>query len=105
MVRATALDARDRFLAPLLRERDAILADGDLNARLDAITRRLVDADRELDPHFWIDALALVAPSQEDTRRAFALRSARRIHACFRLGARERHRIVRVLLRRLWPLE
>jgi hypothetical protein len=99
------IDARDRFLAPLLRERDAILADGELNARLDAITRRLVDADRELDRHFWIDALALVAPTEKDARSAFALRSARRIHACFRLGTCERHRIVRVLLRRLWSLE
>lgn len=99
------IEARDRFLAPLLRERDAILASCDPDARLDTITRRLVDSDRELDRHFWIDALALDAPNQEDARRAFARRSVRRIHACFRLGARERHRITRVLLRRLWPLE
>jgi hypothetical protein len=99
------INARDRFLAPLLRERDAIFAHADLDARLDAITRRLVDAERELDRHFWIDALALVAPTEEDARSAFALRSARRIHACFRLGARERHRIVRVLLRRVCPLD
>lgn len=99
------IDARDRFLAPLLRERDAILCGGDLDARLDAITRRLVEADRELDRHFWLDALALVAPTEEDARRAFARRSARRIHACFRLDARERHRLVRLLLRRLWPLD
>lgn len=97
--------ARDRFLAPLLRERDVVFADGDLDAPLDAITRRLVDAERELDRHFWIDALALVAPTEEDARRAFARRSVRRIHACFRLNARERHRIVRLLLRRLWPLD
>jgi hypothetical protein len=99
------IKARDRFLAPLLCQRDVILTDGDIDARLDAITRRLVDSERELDRHFWIDALALVAPTQEDARHAFARRSARRIHACFRLDPRERHRIVRVLLRRLWPLE
>src|SRR5690606_41625622 len=58
-----------------------------------------------LDQHFWIDALALVAPTEKDGRSAFALRSARRLHACVRLDARGRHRLVRVLLRRLWPLE
>jgi hypothetical protein len=99
------VDARDRFIAPLLRERDAILAEPDLDACLDAFTRRLVEADRELDRHFWIDTLALIAPTEEDARRAFARRSARRIHACFRLDARERHRLVRLLLRRLWPLD
>lgn len=99
------IGARDRFLAPLRRERDAILAGADLDARLDAVTRRLVDADRELDRHFWIDALARVAPAEEDARRALARRAARRIHACFRLDARERHRLVRLLLRRLWPLD
>src|SRR5690606_27084954 len=39
------IGARHRFLAPLLHERDAILAGADLDARLDAVTRRLVDAD------------------------------------------------------------
>jgi len=99
------IDARDGFLAPMLRDRDAVLADVDLDARLDAFIRRLLEADRQLDRHFWIDALALVAPSDDDARRDFAGRSARRIHACFRLGTHERHRLVRLLLRRLWPLE
>jgi hypothetical protein len=100
------IGARDRFLAPLLRARDAILtADDDLDARLKAITRHIVEAERELDRYFWIDALALIAPTEKDARSAFALRSAHRIHACFRLGTRERHRIVRLLLRRLWSLE
>jgi len=99
------IDARDRFLAPLLSDRDAVLADVDLDARLDAFTRRLVEADRELDRHFWIDALVLAAPDDDDARRAFARRAARRIHACFRHPKRERHRLVRRLLRRLLPLE
>jgi hypothetical protein len=99
------IDARDRFLAPLLRDRDAVLADVDLDARLDAFTHRLVEADRQLDRHFWIDALALVAPDDDDARRAFARRSARRIHACFRLHPHERHRLVRMLLRRIVPVQ
>jgi len=99
------IDARDRFLAPLLRDRDDVLAVGDVDARLNAFTRRLVEADRELDRHFWIDALALVAPSDDNARRHFARRSARRIHACFRLPPTERHRLVRLLIRRLCTLQ
>jgi hypothetical protein len=58
-----------------------------------------VSADRELDRLFWIDALALAAPIQLDERQAFARRCARRIHAYFALDTRERHRLVRILLR------
>ena len=99
------IEARDLFLAPLLRDRDAVLADVDLDARLHAFTRRLVEAEREIDRHFWIDALALVAPCDDDARHEFARRSARRIHACFRLDPPERHRLVRMLLRRIMPVE
>lgn len=98
------LHARDRFLAPLLRDRDAILADSNTDA-FKSVVQRLTDAEREIDRHFWIDTLALIAPTQQDARSAFALRSAQRIHACFRLGPRERHRLVRILLRRLCSLE
>lgn len=98
------VDARDHFLAALLHERDGIVAEPDLNTQLDALTQRLVTADRELDRLFWIDALVLVAPTQQDERHAFARRCARRIHACFALGARERHRLVRILLRSLCPI-
>ena len=98
------VDARDHFLAALLHERDGIVAEADLNTQIDALTQRLVAADRELDRLFWIDALVLVAPVQQDERHAFARRCARRIHACFALGAHERHRLVRILLRSLCPI-
>jgi hypothetical protein len=98
------VDARDHFLGPLLRERDQILSQADLNTRLDAFAHRLVSADRELDRIFWIDALVLVAPAQQDERDVFARRCARRIHACFALGTHERHRLVRILLRSLCPI-
>jgi hypothetical protein len=98
------VDARDHFLAALLHERDGIVAEADRKTQLDALTQRLVAADRELDRLFWIDALVLVAPTQQDERHAFARRCARRIHACFALGAHERHRLVRILLRSLCPI-
>jgi hypothetical protein len=98
------VEARDHFLAALLRERERIVTETDLNTRLDELVQRLVAADRELDRLFWIDALVLVAPTQQDERHAFARRCARRIHACFTLGTHERYRLVRILLRSLCPI-
>src|SRR6185436_11337205 len=75
------LAARDRFLAPLARERDAILA-----------------ANRDV-------AAALVEPCEHQHRIALAQRAARRVHAAFNLAVRDRDRLERSLLRRLWPLD
>lgn len=101
------LAARDRFLEPLVRERDEILAAAlGVGETLDALVDRVVLAERELDRHFWLDAAAAVlAPSEHDERRDLARRAARRIHAAYRLATRERDRLARMLLRRLWPLE
>jgi hypothetical protein len=99
------VSTRDHFLASLLTQRDTILAKPELDGRLDALTRQLVEADRELDRHFWLDSLLLVAPADQNARHDFARRCARRIHASFALGSHERHRLVRMLLRRLWPLD
>ncbi len=99
--------ARDRFLDSLVRERDAILALATgVVPTLYALVNQLVGAEREIDRHFWIDAaVAVLATCDEDERRAHARRAAHRIHAAFRLGTRDRERLVRMLLRRLWPLE
>lgn len=51
------VEARDYFLAALLTQRDEILGKPKLDERLDGLTRQLVEADRELDRHFWLDAL------------------------------------------------
>jgi hypothetical protein len=101
------LAARDRFLEPLLRERDELLAATlGVGGTLDALVDRLVAADRELDRHFWLDAAATaLAACPHHAQRDLARRAARRIHAVFRLATRERHRLARMLLRRLWPLE
>jgi hypothetical protein len=73
---------------------------------LDALVDRLVHAEREIDRHFWIDAVATaLTPCDEAARHELAQRAARRVHAVFRLGTRERDRLVRLLLRTLWPLE
>lgn len=101
------LAARDRFLEPLVRERDQILATAlGVGGTLDALIDRLVAAERELDRHFWLDAAAAaIVACAHDERHDLARRAARRIHAIFRLAMRERDRLARMLLRRLWPLE
>lgn len=101
------LAARDRFLAPIVSERDAILAanGNDIGAALIALVDRLVGAERALDRHVWLDAAAdLVAPHPPDVRIALAKRAARRIHNSFELPTRDRAHLERALLRRLWPL-
>jgi hypothetical protein len=101
------LSARDRFLAPLVAERDAILATtgNDVGAALIALVDRLVRAERTLDRHVWLDAAAdVVAPHPPDVRIALAKRAARRLHNSFELSTRDRAHLERALLRRLWPL-
>jgi hypothetical protein len=100
------LSARDRFLAPLVAERDAILAanGNEVSAALLALVDRLVRAERTLDRHVWLDAAAdLVEPQPPDIRIALAKRAARRIHTSFMLSTRDRAHLERALLRRLWP--
>jgi hypothetical protein len=100
------LAARDRLLEPLVRERDAILADAgtDIAPALDAIARRLTHADRVIDRHFWLDTAAALFPDDDEHRRSLFVRLARRIHAAFRLKPADRSALERSLLRRLWPL-
>jgi hypothetical protein len=101
------LAARDRFLEPLVLERDALLAaHRDVGVTLVALVDRLVRAERTLDRCVWLDAAAsLVAPCEHDQRIALARRAARRVHAAFHLAPHDRDRLERSLLRRLWPLE
>jgi len=101
------LAARDRFLAPLARERDAILAaNRDVATTLIVLVDRLVHAERAVDQCIWLDAAAaLVEPCEHQHRIALAQRAARRVHAAFNLAVRDRDRLERSLLRRLWPLD
>lgn len=101
------LAARDRFLEPLLRERETILAAGsDVGSTLIALVDRLVRAEHTIDRHVWLDsAAALVTPREHDERIALAKRAARWIHATFGLSTRDRDHLERSLLRRIWPLD
>lgn len=100
------LAARDRLLDPLVRERDAIVAQtrGDPTPTLDAFALRLTHAERAIDRHFWLDATAAAFPDGDQQRRPLFTRVARRLHAAFRLKPQDRTALERSLLRRLWPL-
>lgn len=101
------LAARDRFLKALTGERDVFLAaTPDDGSRLDGLVDRLVNAERVIDRTFWLDAAAGIirAHDGDEQRCVLARRAARRIHARFRLHTHERHRLVRALLCRVWPL-
>jgi hypothetical protein len=89
------LASRDRFLAPLVLERDAILAAGgsDVSATLIALVDRLVRAEHTIDRHILLDAAAaLVAPLAHDQRIALAQCAARRIHTAFKISSHDRDR-------------
>ena len=102
------LAARDRFLEPIVLERDAILAaaNADVGAMLTALVDRLTHAEHTIDRHIWLDAAAdLIASREPDERITLAQCAARRIHSAFRISTHDREHLERALLRRLWPLE
>jgi hypothetical protein len=102
------LAARDRFLEPIVLERDAILAaaNADVGEMLIALVDRLTRAEHTIDRHIWLDAAAdLIASREPDERITLAQCAARRIHAAFRISTHDREHLERALLRRLWPLE
>jgi hypothetical protein len=102
------LAARDRFLEPLVHQRDTILAaaDADVGATLITLVDRLMRAERAIDRHVWLEAAAdLVTSRAHDERVTLAKRAARRIHTAFRISTHDRDHLERAFLRRLWPLE
>ena len=101
------LEARDRFLDPLIqRAQDILAANPDVGGALDAITDALTTADRELDRRLWIHtAAALLEPLDADQRTSLTRRVARRIHHAFGIHPRERERLTRILVRRVVPID
>lgn len=101
------LRARDRFLEPLVKDRDTFLAaTSDIGATLDGLVDRIVGAEHAIDRHFWLDAAAqILRPVDEERRCSLVRRAARRVHASFRLRVSDRDNLVHALLRRLWPLD
>jgi hypothetical protein len=99
------LDARDRILAPLVTARDTARCDTiDLRARVVGFVDRALAAERRIDRHFWLLAVA------EDINRAkidaapLVGALARRIHATHRVPYKERAEAVSIILENITPL-
>ena len=80
------LAVRDAMLAPLSAERDRLLEDQDRPTKqlLGDLIDRALDADREIDRFFWIDATGAVLHRQPHDEQVSLFRDiARRIYATF----------------------
>lgn len=109
MAIATALwdermKARDAVFVALGAERDALTHDDD-HARLIDFVDRALDADLEIERHFWLTAVGeLVLTHPADQRRAVFERAAGRIHTSFRVPYERRLDATRVIASKLVAL-
>ena len=92
------IEMRDRMLAAMVADRDAVVANSHVNHVIAECVDRALETDSPLRRTFWLDSLADVLRSREDpARRALFLAAAHRIEATFSITPRERHDAVRVL--------
>ena len=99
------IEARDRFLAPLRAEREALRAEPDVLRVLRACVEKAVDTTSNLERTFWLDAIVETLRGQGDTdRERLYLHAARLIEATYAITARDRHDAVRYLADKLVPL-
>ena len=102
---ALRLEARDRFLAPLVAARETLCADTDLARVTAACVDHALATPSPLDRLFWLETLADVLAARPPDERATRLAAAsRRIHATFAVPLRERSAAVRCLVDRLVPV-
>jgi hypothetical protein len=99
------VEARDRMLAPLHAERDAVCADTNVTTVTNTCVDRAVETTSQVERTFWLDALAGVLRAlPEPERKERFLWAGRRIQATYALPARERQQAIRFLGDRLLPL-
>lgn len=102
--RRTAM--RDAILAPLIVERDALRAEGDLAKSIATCVDRAFEFAKSIERSFWLDALAaFIVAEPESARRELFLRAARRIEANFSVPPDERHDAIDRVADRLIPLD
>ena len=98
------LAARDALLEPLVRRRGELAA-LEIGERLRHLVDETRTAERVIERHVWLGALAdLVREQPQDQRRERFRTAARRIHSSFRVQRRERDAAERILARLIWPL-
>lgn len=101
------LEARDIMLEHLAKERDQLLsAVADHDGRLRAMLDRAMASERQLDRLFWLESVADSIAARPQTEHAELLRAAsQRIHATFAVPYGDRLAAVRMLARKVIPLE
>jgi hypothetical protein len=96
------LEIRDRFLAPLRAEREALRAEPDVLRVLLVLVEKAMNTTSTLERSFWLDALVETLREQPDAdRERRFLHAAHLIEATFAVGPRERHDAVRYVADRL----
>jgi hypothetical protein len=92
------VEARDFMLRKLAEKRDAALADADTDKTLAHCVDQALATTSELERTFWLNSLADVIRSRNDSeRRALLLVASRRISATFAVPHRERQDAIRLL--------
>jgi hypothetical protein len=96
---------RDRILAPLIVEREALRKSGDVARIMAGFVDHALEWPVSIERTFWLDALTTFLTEQpEAPRRALFLDAARRIEATYAVPPRERHDVLRYVADRLVPL-
>ena len=99
------LEARDRALAGLVAERDALCSTRDVGHVSSACVDHALATASPLDRSFWLGSLADVLLRQPDAQRhSHFFAAARRIYATFAVSPRERQDAICVLADRLVPI-
>jgi hypothetical protein len=99
------IEARDRFLAPLRAEREALRAEPDVMRVLLVCVENATGTPSNLERTFWLDAIIETLRDQSDgERERLYLHATRLIEATYAIPARERHDAVCYVADRLVPL-
>jgi hypothetical protein len=99
------LEIRDRFLAPLRAEREALRVEPDVLRVLLVCVEKAMDTPSNLERGFWLDAVVETLREQPDAdRETRFLHAARLIEATFSVDPRARHDAVRYVADRLVPI-
>ena len=101
------LEARDIMLEHLAKARQQLLSTtSDRDERLRAMIDRAMESERQLDRIFWLEAAAEQIGERPKAEHSDLVRAAsRRIHATFAVPYSDRLAAVRVLTRKVVPLE
>lgn len=96
------MELRDRFLAPLRAEREALRSDPDALRVLLVCVEKALDTPSNLERTFWLDTIVeTLREHTADERKHHFVHAARLIEATFAVTPRERHDAVRYVADRL----